>query len=142
MARIRKNINSHSDLSGNKNNNGNSSSSTASDKVEIKKNGVLSYWKSILGFTCFIVAAYIGYLGYLETRVNTPFDENKVNSLYHFLPMFYFNRINLLNLSGCTIIGSRYSGKVLGIVSPWTLFRNENERPSFYSNGFNVVFAF
>lgn len=77
MARNRKTV-THADFPGNKKDGGNSSSSTASEKIEVKKSGILSYWKAELGFICFAVAAYIGYLGYLETRVNTPFDETKV----------------------------------------------------------------
>ncbi|XP_028162309.1 mannosyl-oligosaccharide glucosidase [Ostrinia furnacalis] len=44
--------------------------------------GVLRFttvWKSRLGFMSLLVAIYVGALGYLETRVNTPFDDkNKV----------------------------------------------------------------
>lgn len=34
----------------------------------------------IAGFCCLLIPAYFGYLGYLETRVNTPFDTRKVCS--------------------------------------------------------------
>jgi len=43
-----------------------------------KYGGLLSYWKRGLAFICLILAGVIGYMGYLETRVNTPFDEQKV----------------------------------------------------------------
>ncbi|XP_047039261.1 mannosyl-oligosaccharide glucosidase [Helicoverpa zea] len=38
----------------------------------------LSVWKTGVGFVCFLIAVYISTLGYLETRVNTPFDDDKV----------------------------------------------------------------
>ena len=43
-----------------------------------KDGGILSYWRRGLAFICLLLAAIIGYMGYLETRVNTPFDEQKV----------------------------------------------------------------
>jgi mannosyl-oligosaccharide glucosidase len=43
-----------------------------------KDGGFLSYWKQGLAFICLVFAGVIGYMGYLETRVNTPFDEQKV----------------------------------------------------------------
>lgn len=39
----------------------------------------LSGWKTALGVLCFSIAVYISILGYLETRVNTPFDDEKVS---------------------------------------------------------------
>ncbi|XP_075989113.1 mannosyl-oligosaccharide glucosidase [Anticarsia gemmatalis] len=38
----------------------------------------LSVWKTGVGFACFLIAVYVSTLGYLETRVNTPFDDDKV----------------------------------------------------------------
>ncbi|CAG5036791.1 unnamed protein product [Parnassius apollo] len=38
---------------------------------------ILSIWKTGVGFFCLVVAIYVGLLGYLETRVNTPFDDEK-----------------------------------------------------------------
>lgn len=32
-----------------------------------------------LGCCCLLIASYFCYIGYLETRVNTPFDDNKVS---------------------------------------------------------------
>jgi mannosyl-oligosaccharide glucosidase len=43
-----------------------------------KDGGFLSYWRRGLAFICLVFAGVIGYMGYLETRVNTPFDEQKV----------------------------------------------------------------
>jgi len=43
-----------------------------------KYGGLLSYWKRGLAFICLLLAGVIGYMGYLETRVNTPFDEQKM----------------------------------------------------------------
>lgn len=38
----------------------------------------LGHWKKLFGFCCLIIAVYFGYIGYLETRVNTPFDDTKM----------------------------------------------------------------
>lgn len=60
----------------------NSSSSNGSDSTSNKvkgQNGILMYWKHVIGFICFAIAACVGYMGYLETRVNTPFDDKKVH---------------------------------------------------------------
>lgn len=42
---------------------------------------VMTQWRILFGCCCLIIASYFGYVGYLETRVNTPFDENKVFEL-------------------------------------------------------------
>ncbi|XP_045540902.1 mannosyl-oligosaccharide glucosidase [Papilio machaon] len=36
-----------------------------------------SFWKTGIGFCCLAFAIYVSVLGYLETRVNTPLDEEK-----------------------------------------------------------------
>lgn len=41
---------------------------------------LLDNWKTLLGFICLAVASYFGYQGYLETRVNTPFDNERLVS--------------------------------------------------------------
>ncbi|KAB0802437.1 hypothetical protein PPYR_04623 [Photinus pyralis] len=58
----------------------NSSSSNGSNppKVAQKRNGILTYWKHFIGCICFGIAASVGYMGYLETRVNTPYDDKKM----------------------------------------------------------------
>jgi mannosyl-oligosaccharide glucosidase len=43
-----------------------------------KNGGIILYWRQGLAFICLVIAGVIGYMGYLETRVNTPFDEQKV----------------------------------------------------------------
>ena len=43
--------------------------------------GIFSYWRRGLAFMCLAVAACVGYMGYLETRVNTPFDDQKASVL-------------------------------------------------------------
>ncbi|XP_055695193.1 mannosyl-oligosaccharide glucosidase [Lutzomyia longipalpis] len=63
--------------------NGNSSSSGASAAQipkpnQAKKRVLLSRWRIIFGCCCLGIACYFGYLGYLETRVNTPFDDHKI----------------------------------------------------------------
>ncbi|XP_053622951.1 mannosyl-oligosaccharide glucosidase [Plodia interpunctella] len=59
-------------------NNETSSSSSASETSNSSNFKILSFWKSIVGFICFTIAVYVGSLGYLETRVNTPFADEKV----------------------------------------------------------------
>ncbi|CAG9136655.1 unnamed protein product [Plutella xylostella] len=60
------------------NDNGTSSSSSSSECVESRAFKILSIWKTGVGVACFIIAVYVGTLGYLETRVNTPFDDEKI----------------------------------------------------------------
>lgn len=38
----------------------------------------MTQWRILFGCCCLSVASYFGYLGYLETRVNTPFDDHKI----------------------------------------------------------------
>lgn len=38
----------------------------------------MTKWRWMFGFGCLLIPAYFGYIGYLETRVNTPFDAKKV----------------------------------------------------------------
>ncbi|KAH8387856.1 hypothetical protein KR093_009903 [Drosophila rubida] len=39
---------------------------------------MLDKWKTLIGCVCLAIASYFGYLGYLETRVNTPYDNQKM----------------------------------------------------------------
>lgn len=57
--------------------NGSSSSNESSGKVKNAK-GILSYWKPVVGCTCLLISIGVGYVGYLETRVNTPYDDRKM----------------------------------------------------------------
>lgn len=62
-------------------NNETASSSSASSEASTKSNKafhILSRWKTGVGVICLLVAVYVSMLGYLETRVNTPFDDEKV----------------------------------------------------------------
>ncbi|GLH08096.1 Mannosyl-oligosaccharide glucosidase GCS1 [Gryllus bimaculatus] len=43
-----------------------------------KKNNKVSYWRRGVMIICLAFAGCIGYMGYLETRVNTPFDDQKM----------------------------------------------------------------
>jgi mannosyl-oligosaccharide glucosidase len=43
-----------------------------------KNGGIFLYWRQGVVVICLVIAGVIGYMGYLETRVNTPFDEHKV----------------------------------------------------------------
>ncbi|XP_022919576.2 mannosyl-oligosaccharide glucosidase [Onthophagus taurus] len=63
-----------------KSTNSSSSNGSNSSKQSKQKNNLLSYWKMIMGCTCLMVAVCVGYLGYLETRVNTPYDDKKMVS--------------------------------------------------------------
>lgn len=45
---------------------------------EKRSMGMVSYWKRLVMIACLILAIYIGYKGYLETRVNTPYDDQKM----------------------------------------------------------------
>lgn len=74
MARVRKpGAVKHSSTS--KNGSHSSSSSETSEKNPIR---VLSFWKTIVTLIILVIAVYFGTLGYLETRVNTPFNNEKV----------------------------------------------------------------
>ncbi|XP_045530624.1 mannosyl-oligosaccharide glucosidase [Pieris brassicae] len=54
-----------------------SGSSTSESQPRTRSYNYVSVWKTTLGVICLSVAVYIGTLGYLETRVNTPFDGEK-----------------------------------------------------------------
>lgn len=50
--------------------------------TQTRKDGrIFLYWKEAMAFICLLIAGVIAYRGYLETRVNTPFDEQKVCTL-------------------------------------------------------------
>lgn len=60
----------------------NSSSSNGSNSANIKsiKNtNIFTYWKQIIVCIVLAIAICFGYMGYLETRVNTPLDDKKVS---------------------------------------------------------------
>lgn len=61
--------------SGKHSNGGNSSASQSPERQRPK---MFSLWKTAAGTACLSIAVYIGILGYLETRVNTPFVDEKV----------------------------------------------------------------
>ncbi|XP_026499522.2 mannosyl-oligosaccharide glucosidase [Vanessa tameamea] len=54
-----------------------SSSGASESSIASRAFHLLSIWKTGVGVMCFIIAVYVGTLGYLETRVNTPLDEEK-----------------------------------------------------------------
>lgn len=49
-----------------------------SNHVEVKKDSKSKILFTFLTITCIGVAGWCSYRGYLETRVNTPFDQDKV----------------------------------------------------------------
>lgn len=51
---------------------------------------VMTRWRMLFGCCCLIIASYFGYLGYLETRVNTLFDDVKVNNFDFSIFCFWF----------------------------------------------------
>lgn len=55
-----------------------SSSGSSESSIGSRTFKLLSVWKTAVGFVCFLIAVYVSTLGYLETRVNTPFDDDKV----------------------------------------------------------------
>ncbi|XP_018320020.1 mannosyl-oligosaccharide glucosidase isoform X2 [Agrilus planipennis] len=78
MARQRRGqINGPSVNKSDKSPNSSSSSSSVSPKESNKVN-ILAFWKHLIGFICLSIAVGVGYRGYLETRVNTPFDDRKM----------------------------------------------------------------
>lgn len=62
-----------------------SSGSSETSTIGSRTFKFLSVWKTSVGFVCFLIAVYISTLGYLETRVNTPFDDDKVKKVLLFL---------------------------------------------------------
>lgn len=46
--------------------------------MEPKPRFYLTHCRILFGCICLIIASYFGYVGYLETRVNTPFDNQKM----------------------------------------------------------------
>lgn len=80
------------------NNNESSSSSGASESSMASRTfHLLSIWKTGVGVVCFIIAVYVGTLGYLETRVNTPLDEEKVYCLIQFCIFVFINIVYVKN---------------------------------------------
>ncbi|GAB0092942.1 mannosyl-oligosaccharide glucosidase [Sergentomyia squamirostris] len=57
---------------------GGSTGQTRQPADQQKPRVLLSRWRIIFGCCCLSIACYFGYLGYLETRVNTPFDDQKM----------------------------------------------------------------
>lgn len=101
MARQRRTLAANSEGKEKSTNSSSSNGSNFATKTKFKANGgLLSYWKHVIGFACFAIAATVGYMGYLETRVNTPFDDKKV--------VFFRNyevtssSTFILRLDGCT----------------------------------------
>ncbi|XP_061725499.1 mannosyl-oligosaccharide glucosidase [Cydia pomonella] len=77
MVRNRKTVHIQHTHRGNATSSSSASSDTATGSRTLK---VLSGWKTVIGSVCLTVAVYVGTLGYLETRVNTPFSDEKIVS--------------------------------------------------------------
>lgn len=80
MARQKRSI---SDIKNDKSTNSSSSNGSNSIKQAKDNRKSFQYWKHVFGFICLSVAITIGYMGYLETRVNTPFDDKKVRFVFN-----------------------------------------------------------
>lgn len=78
MARLRRSQAANEGMEKSTNSSSSNGSNVATKNKSKASGGILSYWKHVIGFACFAIAATVGYMGYLETRVNTPFDDKKV----------------------------------------------------------------
>lgn len=81
MARPRRNPHNNGPVNAKpsgKGNTGGSTSSNESSRKTKKKINLLQYWKAMVGCVCLAIALGVGYQGYLETRVNTPYDGHKM----------------------------------------------------------------
>ncbi|XP_022818785.1 mannosyl-oligosaccharide glucosidase [Spodoptera litura] len=76
-----------------------SSSGCSESSIGSRTFKFLSVWKTGVGCVCFLIAVYISTLGYLETRVNTPFDDDKVSETLHQFHIFYCNQVSKINKS-------------------------------------------
>lgn len=83
MARQRKgqlqpNINKIREKSDKSANSSSSNGSSLADMSTNSNNNIISYWKQFIFCLALSIAIVFGYMGYLETRINTPFDDKKV----------------------------------------------------------------
>lgn len=105
---------------------------------------VMTKWRWIFGFACLLIPAYLSYIGYLETRVNTPFDAKKVNISHLNFNVFAcaWQMTNvLLSFKDGPTYATRVFGTFLGFISAWHIFWTENSRCRLTCIGFDVVFA-
>lgn len=68
-----------------------------SKKVYLKK---IPMFNSVLAAICIAVAAWFSYKGYLETRVNTPFDTEKVRHSPNVSQPWKYKQ----NLTSCSLL--------------------------------------
>lgn len=59
-------------------NSSSSNGSSLTDSSVSSNKNVLSYWKQLILCLVLSIAVSFGYMGYLETRINTPFDDKRV----------------------------------------------------------------
>lgn len=83
MARLRKaqaqtNTNKLREKSDKSANSSSSNGSSLTDTLVSSNNNVFNYWKQLIVCLVLSIAISFGYMGYLETRINTPFDDKKV----------------------------------------------------------------
>lgn len=84
MARQRKgqlqtNSNKSREKSDKSANSSSSNGSSSPDSSSFNSTSVLGYWKQLIACIALSVAISFGYMGYLETRINTPFDDKRVS---------------------------------------------------------------
>lgn len=79
MARQRKNLGEHTKEPKSRNSSSSNGSSIHNNTKAPKPKSILSYWKQLAFVTVLGVTVVFGVMGYLQTRVNTPFDDKKVS---------------------------------------------------------------
>lgn len=80
MARQRKNLGEHTKEPKSRNSSSSNGSSTHNNNTRASRpKSILSYWKQLAFVTVLGVTVVFGVMGYLQTRVNTPFDDKKVS---------------------------------------------------------------
>lgn len=77
MARQRKNL-PEINKEGKSRHSSSSNGSNSPNSKSPKRRNYFFFWKQLVLVTALGVAIIFGYMGYLETRVNTPFDVKKV----------------------------------------------------------------
>lgn len=60
-------------------NSSSSNGSSSPDSISFPTVNVFNYWKQFVVCLALSTAVSFGYMGYLETRINTPYDDKKVN---------------------------------------------------------------
>ncbi|CAG9768795.1 unnamed protein product [Ceutorhynchus assimilis] len=78
MARQRKSVPEGSKDTKSRNSSSSNGSSIQNTKIAQQQSSIFSYWKQLAFVAVLGVTVVFGVMGYLQTRVNTPFDEKRV----------------------------------------------------------------